>query len=158
MDKELQLRMELMSLQDSYISTLDGGNLEQWPNFFTEGCHYEIIPKENADLNLPAPLIYCTNRRMLRDRVLSLREANIYEEHTYRHLISGLVVTSSADGVARTTSNYVIVITGMAGESSIYQAGTYEDEVVRVDGKWLYQRKRVVYDTSRIQTLLATPI
>ena len=26
---------------------------EEWPNFFTEDCIYEIIPKENADLGLP---------------------------------------------------------------------------------------------------------
>jgi anthranilate 1,2-dioxygenase small subunit len=29
---------------------------------------------------------------------------------------------------------------------------------VRVDGEWRYRRKRVVYDTLRVQTLLATPI
>lgn len=158
MDKELQLRMAVSSLQDSYVSTLDSGKLEQWPEFFTEDCHYEIIPKENADLDLPAPLIYCTNRRMLRDRVVSLREANIYEEHTYRHLTSGFVLTSQTEDVVRTTSNYVVVITGRAGDSSLYQAGMYEDEVVRIDGRWLYRRKRVIYDTSRIPTLLATPI
>ncbi|MNT87848.1 Anthranilate 1,2-dioxygenase small subunit [compost metagenome] len=51
-----------------------------------------------------------------------------------------------------------MVITGTAGESSVYQAGTYLDEVVLHEGEWRYRSKRVVYDTSRVATLLATPI
>ena len=38
---------------------------------------------------LPIGLIHCDNKRMLRDRVMSLRHANIYEEHSYRHMTSG---------------------------------------------------------------------
>src|SRR3546814_1760605 len=80
-----QLWTEIAILQHQYVSALDSGNLEAWPQFFTEDCRYEIIPKENVDAGLPAPVIYCRNQKMLRDRVTSLRNANIYErseEHT----------------------------------------------------------------------------
>ena len=52
----------------------------------------------------------------------------------------------------------IVVITGQAGDSSVYQAGTYLDEVVQHEGEWRYRSKRVVYDTLRVPTLLATPI
>ena len=158
MDKKLQIWCELQELQARYVSALDGGRIEDWPTFFTPECRYEIIPKENADADFPAPVIYCNNQKMLRDRVVSLLHANIYERHTYRHMTSGLVVTDMSNGSATTTSNYVVVITGLSGETHIYQAGRYEDDAVCVDGTWLYRRKRVVYDTLRVQTLLATPI
>src|SRR3546814_21012915 len=70
------------------VSALDGGRLEDWPTFFTPECRYEIIPKENADANLPAPVIYCNNQKMLRDRVVSLRHANIYETIGRAHVIT----------------------------------------------------------------------
>ncbi|MDR5835589.1 anthranilate 1,2-dioxygenase small subunit AndAd [Caballeronia sp. LZ034LL] len=155
---DMQLWFELSMLQNQYINTLDNDRLEAWPALFTEDCVYEIVPKENADMGLPIGIIHCTNRKMLRDRVVSLRHANIFEEHSYRHMTSGLAVIAEKDGVIETESNYVVVQTRTNGESDVYQAGKYYDRVVRTPDGLRYQRTRVVYDTSRVQTLLATPI
>ncbi|MBW0449649.1 anthranilate 1,2-dioxygenase [bacterium M00.F.Ca.ET.228.01.1.1] len=154
----MKLWFELHMLQNQYVSNLDNDRLEAWPTLFTEDCTYEIVPKENADMGLPIGIIHCTNRRMLRDRVVSLRNANIFEEHTYRHMTSGLTVLSDENGVIETESSYVVVQTRANGESDVYQAGKYYDRVVRTPEGLRYQSKRVVYDTSRVQTLLATPI
>lgn len=154
----MKLWFELHMLQSQYVSNLDNDRLEAWPTLFTEDCTYEIVPKENADMGLPIGIIHCTNQRMLRDRVVSLRNANIYEDHTYRHMTSGLVVTGEKDGVIETESSYVVVQTRSNGESDVYQAGKYYDCVVRTPEGLRYRSKRVVYDTSRVQTLLATPI
>jgi anthranilate 1,2-dioxygenase small subunit len=155
---DLMLRLELMMLQDRYVSALDNDRLEDWPKLFVEDCFYEIIPKENEDLGLPAPLIHCDSAAMLRDRVISLRNANIYEKPTYRHFISGLEYERLDEATVSMTSNYVVINTSVAGETSIYQAGRYLDRVVRTDNGWRFQSKRVVYDTSRVQTALAIPI
>jgi anthranilate 1,2-dioxygenase small subunit len=154
----MKLWFEINDLQQRYVNALDNDRLEQWPEFFVEECRYEIIPKENVDLGLPVAVVYCRNRRMLRDRVLSLRHANIFEGHTYRHMTSGLVIREVDGDTVHCESNYIVIITGQAGESSIYQAGVYHDEVIRVDGQWRYLKKRVIFDTSRVPTLLATPI
>jgi len=156
--EKMKLWFELHVLQDQYINNLDNDRLEAWPTLFTEDCVYEIVPKENADMGLPVGIIYCTNQKMLRDRVVSLRNANIYEEHSYRHMTSGLAVVSEQDGVIETESNYVVIQTRSNGESDVYQAGKYYDTVVRTEQGLRYKRKRVIYDTSRVQTLLATPI
>ncbi|MFP3605872.1 anthranilate 1,2-dioxygenase small subunit AndAd [Paraburkholderia sp. SIMBA_053] len=154
----IKLWFELHMLQNQYISNLDNDRLEAWPTLFTEDCTYEIVPKENADMGLPIGIIHCTNQRMLRDRVVSLRHANIYEEHTYRHMTSGLIIVDEKDGAIETESSYVVVQTRANGESDVYQAGKYYDCVVRTPEGLRYRSKRVVYDTSRVQTLLATPI
>lgn len=158
MTEEIMRWFELYMLQNRYIGHLDNNRLEQWPDLFTEDCTYEIVPKENADQGLPVGIIHCTNRRMLRDRVVSLRHANIYDEHTYRHMTSGLTILAERGAEIDTESNYVVVQTRSDGESNVYQAGKYFDTVVRTPDGLRYLRKRVIYDTSRVQTLLATPI
>lgn len=155
---DIALRLEMLELQDRYIATLDSGALESWPELFIEECLYEIIPKENFDAGLPAPVIRCDNKRMLRDRVVSLRNANIYQPAVYRHFISGLTITSQSDERVEMQSSYLVINTSQLGQSVVYQTGRYLDQVVREGGGWRFHTKRVVYDTSRIQTALAIPI
>ncbi|BEV06820.1 anthranilate 1,2-dioxygenase small subunit AndAd [Methylophilus sp. DW102] len=156
--QELQTWFEVQQLQQAYIAALDNDQLERWPQFFTEDCHYSIVPKENFDAGLPIGMIYFDNRNMLEDRVTSLRHANIFESHTYRHMTSGLVLQSSSADEVQAESSYVVVQTLQNGESHVYQTGRYIDQIVRTDQGWRFKRRQVVYDTSRVQTLLATPI
>lgn len=155
------LRLEMLELQDRYIDTLDSDRLEAWPELFVEDCLYEIIPKENYDQGFPAPVIRCDNRDMLHDRVISLRNANIYQPAIYRHFISGLTIVKHDAGPQdeiEMESSYLVINTSQIGESTVYQTGRYLDHVVRTGEGWRFKSKRVVYDTSRIQTLLAIPI
>lgn len=152
------LRLELSALQDRYVATIDNDRLEDWPGLFTEDCLYEIIPRENEEMGLPAPIIYCDNNRMLRDRVLSLRHANIYEKPAYRHCLSGMEWQQAKDGSFSMRTSYVVVNTSLVGESFVYQAGQYIDHVVRTPDGLRFRSKRCIYDTSRVQTLLAYPI
>jgi anthranilate 1,2-dioxygenase small subunit len=156
--EEIMLWYELHRLQERYVSVIDTDRLEEWPDLFTEDCVYEIVPKENADLGLPMGIMHCFGRAMLRDRITSLRKANVFEPHTYRHMTSGLELAPVDANTVDMQSNYVVVQTLTDGESRIYQAGRYFDRVVRSAEGWLYQRKRAVYDTSRVQTLLVTPV
>ncbi|MBV9115887.1 MAG: aromatic-ring-hydroxylating dioxygenase subunit beta [Acetobacteraceae bacterium] len=158
MSQALLLRLEMQELLDRYVAAIDDDRLEEWPGFFTEDCLYEIIPRENAEAGLPAPILYCDSNAMLRDRVMSLRRANIYEKPMYRHLLSGLSIGPGGGSEVSMRSNYVVVNTSQEGSSSIYQAGVYEDRVVRTEAGWRFRQKRVVYDTARVATLLAYPI
>jgi anthranilate 1,2-dioxygenase small subunit len=156
--REMLLWCELHRLQDRYISLIDADRLEEWPELFTEDCVYEIVPKENEARGLPIGIMHCFGRSMLRDRVTSLRKANVFEEHTYRHMTSGLQFQPAGPDTVDMQSNYLVVQTLTDGESRVYQTGRYLDRVVRTPAGWRYQSKRAIYDTSRIQTLLVTPI
>lgn len=156
--ERMTLWFELNDLQEAYVSVLDNDRLEDWPALFVEDCEYAILPKENADMGLPAGIMWCNNQRMLRDRIVSLRNANIFEAHTYRHMTSGLRITPLDADTVDMTASYVVIQTRVDGVSEVYQAGRYEDRVVRTPEGWRYAKKRVIYDSSRVQTLLATPI
>jgi anthranilate 1,2-dioxygenase small subunit len=155
---DLALRQQMMALQDEYIATLDADALERWPEMFIDDCLYEIIPKENFDLGLPAPVIYCDSKKMLRDRVTSLRNANIFQPVVYRHFFSGLSLRMIGDLTLELWSSYLVINTNASGQSMVYQTGRYHDVVVWDDHRWRFKSKRVIYDTSRIQTALAVPI
>lgn len=155
---EIIVWYRLHRLQERYVSVIDFDRLEEWPNLFTEDGTYEIVPKENAELGLPMGIMHCFGRPMMRDRIVSLRKANVFEPHTYRHMTSGLEFNQVDKETIEMRSNYVVVQTLTDGESRVYQAGQYFDRVVRTPEGWRYQRKRAVYDTSRVQTLLVTPV
>jgi anthranilate 1,2-dioxygenase small subunit len=158
MERRLLLRLELSDLQDRYVAAIDANRLEDWPGFFLDNCLYEIIPLENVKDGFPAPVIRCEGIRMLRDRIASLRNANIYEEQTFRHFTTALQIVSDEGDQVRTTCNYLVLSTGTAGRTTIYQTGQYEDVFARTADGWRFLSKRAIFDTSRVQTLLAYPI
>ena len=156
--KYLMVKLELADLQDRYVAALDNDRIEEWPSLFVDDCLYEIVSRENEEQGLPAPVMHCDNIRMLRDRVVALRNANIFERPQYRHCLSGLEWRAEDDGAIACTTNYVVVNTSVEGVSMVYQAGRYIDRVVRTADGLRFQSKRCIYDTLRVQTLLAFPV
>jgi anthranilate 1,2-dioxygenase small subunit len=154
---ELLLRLEMQDPQDRYMAAIDEDRLEDWPKLFVEDCLYEIIPRENEEAGFPAPVMYCDSAGMLRDRVIALRNANIYAKPNYRHFTSGLTCRMEREAVVM-VSSYVVINTHSDGSSFVYQAGSYRDVVVKTADGWRFKTKRVIYDTLRVQTLLAYPI
>src|SRR5712664_1410774 len=90
MNAEVQPAVE--RLHARYAHALDEGRLEDWPNFFTQNGRYRITTAENEARGLPLPVLYAEGRPMLRDRIQSLRHANIYEPQRYRHIMSSVLV------------------------------------------------------------------
>jgi anthranilate 1,2-dioxygenase small subunit len=150
--------MSVEALYADHIAFIDEGDFDSWLGLFTEDCHYEIKPRENEQAGLPIPLLLCRNRRMLQDRVVALQRANIYQPHVYRHFISAIRSKPGEAGVTSVSANYLVIQTLQDGESRVYQAGRYADEIVSVGGVLKFRRKLAVYDTLRVQTLLVTPV
>ena len=79
--------LRVAELNAAYAATIDTDRLEAWPDFFVEDCLYKITSAENHKRGYSAGIVYANSRAMLRDRVTALRSANIYERHSYRHII-----------------------------------------------------------------------
>ena len=141
-----------------YAHCIDDDRLEEWPDFFVEDCFYRIVPRENTDQGLSLPIIYFDNKNMLRDRVLVLRKALIYNIHFDRHLISNIRVVGEADGVYHVWSNFVIYQTDTEGATQLFSTGKYDDKVVFVDGEPKFQEKLVLIDTYAVPNMISTPL
>jgi anthranilate 1,2-dioxygenase small subunit len=141
-----------------YADLLDEDRLEDWVELFVEDCLYQILTKENEAQSLPLPLVLCDNKDMLRDRVQALREANIYNIHSDRHVV-GLprIAAETAEGIA-VAASYALYQTDPEGVSRLFSVGCYRMRLVRRDGVLCVKEATVIVDTAGIMTLLATPI
>ena len=151
-------RLELEQLYTDYVHCLDADELERWPDFFAEGCFYRVTSAENFEAGLPLGLIHATSRNMLKDRVSALREANIYEPQRYRHLVSSLNIVEDRGETLDLVTNFLVVRTMQDGDMTLFAAGRYVDQVMRVGDDWKFARKEVLLDSRQIDTLLAIPI
>ena len=151
----MNFRDEAYALLETYGRLLDADRLEDWLGLFAEDCRYEIVSRENREQNLPLSLILCENKNMLRDRVSSLREANIYNIHRDCHVI-GLVGTE--DSALKASAPYALYQSNQEGDSRLFSVGRYYLELVRGEAGLLIGKQIVVVDTGAIPTLLATPI
>ncbi len=156
--ENLLLRLEIDAFNADYAGCIDDDALERWPDFFAEDCLYRITTAENLAANRPLGLIYANSRNMLRDRVVSLRQANIYEPQRYSHQISCLKLGARQGELLEATASFLVVRTMQGGEMSIFAAGRYRDQFRRIGEGWTLQRRIVVLDSKRIDTLLAFPL
>nr|WP_250478148.1 MULTISPECIES: aromatic-ring-hydroxylating dioxygenase subunit beta [unclassified Caballeronia] len=144
--------------QAEYVRCIDDGDLAGWPDFFVDECIYKVTTAENHKRGLEASLIYAASRGMLMDRVASLRDANIYERHAYRHLLGQPYIVSEDLDVVRSETSFMVVRIMRDGTTSLFVTGRYLDAYVR-NGNSVRLRERVaVCDSSRIDTLLALPL
>jgi len=152
-----ELRAEIQDLYDAYAEALDDGELERWPELFTEKCLYEVVPRENFERGLPLAVILCESRGMLEDRVAALRQTSMYAPRYVRHLISHVRASAEGDGF-RVRANYAVLQTRVDALTEILSAGRYLDRIVRDDGRLRFIEKRVIFDSVLVPNSLVYPI
>jgi anthranilate 1,2-dioxygenase small subunit len=148
----------ILRAQADYARCIDDDRLESWPDYFDDPCNYKITTAANYREGLEAGIVFANSRGMLVDRVSSLREANIYEHHTYRHILGVPSILEEIDGGARCETPFLVARIMRGGETDIFATGRYLDVYrIRERGVKLVERI-VVCDSSRINTLLALPL
>jgi anthranilate 1,2-dioxygenase small subunit len=144
--------------QADYARCIDDDRLEAWPDFFSERCVYKITTAENLREGLEAGIIFANSRDMLRDRVSALREANIYERQSYRHILGQPCILSDDGITVRSETSFLVMRTVQDGDSVVYATGRYID-IYAIGGDIAKLNERIVVcDSSRINTLLAIPL
>jgi anthranilate 1,2-dioxygenase small subunit/terephthalate 1,2-dioxygenase oxygenase component beta subunit len=150
--------LRLASLNAAYAAAIDADRLEQWPDFFAPQCLYKITSADNHKRGYAAGIVYADSQAMLRDRVAALRSANIYERHSYRHIVGlPLPGASGSDGMAAETP-FLVVRTMRDGSADLFATGVYLDRVREVEGRLVFAERIVVCDSGHFDTLLAIPL
>lgn len=149
---------QLTALNAAYARCIDNDRVEEWPEFFTERCLYVINTADNHAAGMQAGIIYADSRAMLHDRVSALRDANIYEQQRYRHIVGAPLVLERSSNEASVESPFLVVRIMRDGETIVFASGRYIDRVVSVDGSLKFSERIVVCDSSNIDTLLAIPL
>jgi 3-phenylpropionate/cinnamic acid dioxygenase small subunit len=148
---------EVIQFLANNARALDNGDYDAWLDDFAEECRYVVQSAENIALGHDMPLIYARNKNMLRDRILSLRQANIYNIHRDRHVL-GLPWLGRDDPELEVETGIAVFQTDQDGYSTLFCVGAYRDRLVRGDGALRILSREVVVDSFAVKRLLATPL
>lgn len=154
----VSLREKIAAFQAAYIRCIDNNQLESWPDFFLPQCRYTVTTADNHRDGLAAGLIWANNRAMLQDRISALRHANVYEKHSYRHIVGQPFIVASQAQRTSVETPFMVARIMHDGETSLYCTGVYHDVYDTSTDKLSLESRIVVCDSSRIDTLLAVPL
>ena len=149
---------KIIRAQADYARAIDNDALEQWPEFFADPCLYRVTTADNHARGYEAGIIFANTKGMLIDRVTALRQANIYERQSYRHITGAPCILSEDAGGIRSETAFLVVRIMRDGASGVFASGRYLD-VWRVVGDNVKLAERIVVcDSSRVDTLMALPL
>jgi anthranilate 1,2-dioxygenase small subunit len=152
-----------------WARAIDEDRVEAIADLLTPGGRYTVRSRFNHDRQLPMAIIDCHNAAQLRDRIKSMRIANIYEPHHYRHLVSGVQIVGALPPVQAGTvlldvrSNFTVIRTmALDGDVKIFATGQCQDQV-QIDGDALngelhFVQRRFIYDSRVVETLMVIPL
>ena len=148
----------ILALQAAYIRCIDNNALESWPDFFLDPCLYVVTTAENRRAGFEAGIIYADTKNMLIDRIVSLRQANIYEKQSYRHILGLPTILANGSGIAECETPFFVARIMHDGQTDVFATGRYLDTCRLAGNDLKFARKIVVCDSSRIDTLMAIPL
>lgn len=138
---------------------IDENRVEEIADLLVPNGRYTVQSRFNLDRNLPHCSIDCHSTAQLRDRILSMRIANIYERHHYRHMISGIQILKKENNLLEVVSNFSIIRTmELDGQIQIIFTGQARDEISIDQQTILFTKRHLVFDSRAIETLLVIPI
>jgi len=158
LDVTLELRARLDDLYCAYDDALNDGELERWPELFTDACVYKVMPRENHEQGLPIGLIYCESRDMLVDRVVALRETALYAPRIVRRITSAACVRAIESDGLRVTANFALFQTMPDRPSELFLCGRYQDRIVDDGGMLRFAERLCIYDSTIVPVSLVYPI
>ena len=149
----------ISALNAACAAAIDSGRLEAWPDFFHEQCFYKVTTADNVAKAYQAGIIFADSRAMLMDRISALREANIYERQSYRHILGMPLLSDGPGGAVAAETSFLVVRTMREGQMDLFVTGIYRDLLRRdAAGAWKLAERIVICDSQRFDTLLAIPL
>lgn len=153
-----ELRLDLVELYASYAACIDAGRFDDWPDFFTEDCHYRVVPRENYDQGLRLSTIDLHGRAMLRDRVYGVQSTLFHAPYYQRHVIGPARLLGREGDYLEVEANYLVIRTKRDLPSELFNAGRYVDQIAVLPEGLKFRRKYCVFDSELIPNSLIYPI
>jgi anthranilate 1,2-dioxygenase small subunit len=152
------LEVEIRRLYDEIADALDEDDVERFPSYFIDDCVYQVVSRENYSQDLPQATIYCDGINMVRDRVIALRETQVYVPRTWRHFISGVRITAIVDGEIHVRANFMITEAMSDADPTLFVVGQYLDVLVHTGETLKFRQRLAVFDNHYIKRSLIVPV
>ena len=155
---DLAIRLGIQELIGEYAERIDEDRLEEWPELFGDPCRYLVISRSNHEAGMRQGVMYAATRGMLLDRVFSIRRANLFEPHRYRHVIGPIRLKDVTGDQALVHSHFIVARIMHDGATSLFVTGRYLDRIDISAAPYRFSERIVVLDSDKIDTLLAIPL
>ncbi len=152
------LARRIENLQLSYVHCIDDGELDRWPDYFTDPCLYRVIARDNIDNGLELGVMRFESVAMLRDRATATQHAAVFAPRRICHVLSGTSIEGHDANGVRARTNVAIYQTSPDGDTLLLMAAQYRDLIAEVDGGLRFREKHVVYDTLRLPDTIVFPL
>jgi len=155
---DTELRLDISDLYAAYVSCLDEGRFDDWPDFFIEDCQYRIVARENYERGLPLSIMDLQSRNALLDRVYGIQNTLFHAPYYQRHIVGpARVIGRDSSGFA-VECNYIVIRTKRDMPSEVFNAGRYMDHVVSTPEGLRFSRKVCVFDSELIPNSIIYPL
>jgi 3-phenylpropionate/cinnamic acid dioxygenase small subunit len=152
------LAAEIAAFNTEYAAVLDAGQVEAWPDFFTDDAIYRITGRENADADLPVGLMLCEGIGMLKDRALAIARTMMFAPRYLLHQVTNVRVLAVDGDAIVASANYALFQTLVDERTTVQQVGRYYDRFTRRAGHLKLRERHCVYDSLIIDTALIYPV
>jgi salicylate 5-hydroxylase small subunit len=150
--------LALHALYSDYAATLDSGDFQRWPDYFTEDGIYKLQSRENFDRGLPLATLAFESRGMLKDRVFGAAETIYHHPYYQRHIV-GLPRLLSRDAQRLyCEASYVVIRTHRDAMPEILSVGRYLDQVVGTADGLRFAQRLAIFDNDLIANSLIYPV
>ena len=96
---------------------------------------------------------------MMIDRVKAFHTANIFEPHTYNHVIGYPTMSyDNATGCVTARSNFQVIRIMETGRMDMYAVGKFLDVIQKDGGSLKFKERVVVLDSRNVDILLVVPL
>jgi anthranilate 1,2-dioxygenase small subunit len=152
------LENDIRRLYDEVADLLDQDEVERFPSYFIEDCVYQVVSRENYVEGLPQATIYCDGINMVRDRVVALRETQVYVPRVWRHFISGIRITGIDGGDIHVRANFLVTEAMSDADPTVFLVGQYLDVLVREGDSLKFKQRLAVFDNHHVRRSLIVPV
>lgn len=95
---------------------------------------------------------------MINDRILAIRETQVYEPRWWRHFLSGVRVLAVDGDTIKARANFLVTEAMSDTDPTLFLTGSYDDVLVRRDGRLLFKQRLAVLDNHYVRRSLVMPV
>jgi len=153
-----EMRLDVQEIYFRYAECLDGGRLQQWPEFFLDSCTYRVMTRRSLRMGPDGDIMSLTSKTSMRDRIVAIGQSEDYEPHVQRHIISNFRVQAASDEELRVQANFQILRTFPERRTEYFVSGYYNDRIAVSGTRLNFREKLCVLDSDVPPDLLVYPI
>jgi salicylate 5-hydroxylase small subunit len=153
-----ELRLDVQEFYARYAECLDGGRLQQWPEFFLDSCIYRVTTRRNLRLGPGEDIVSLSTRTAMFDRIVAIGQSEDYEPHVQRHTISNFRIQAASGEELRAQANFQILRTFPDKRTEYFVSGSYSDRIALTSGRLNFREKICVLDSDIPPDALIYPI